>query len=71
VLSGVITIKTFIWGTHALKLSHFGAGIEISSLNVMSNNFRTAKQIFVIHSSNDAAPRMKFGYMGQTAKICF
>jgi hypothetical protein len=35
----------------------FGAGIGISSLNVESTNFRKARPILVISSSNDAAPK--------------
>ncbi len=35
--------------------------LGISSLNVQSNNFRTAQPILFIYSSNDAAPRKEFG----------
>jgi hypothetical protein len=62
--------KSFLFGgvMHP-KSPHFGAGIGISSLNVKSKNFRTAGPILVIHSSNDAAPRMKFGLKGQNIKF--
>jgi hypothetical protein len=49
------------------KLPHFWAGIGISSLNVESNNFRTA---LVICSSNDAA-RERNSAVGVKLKNCF
>jgi hypothetical protein len=70
-LLGVSTLRNYIWGVIPKKLPHFLARIGIPSLNVQSNNFRTARPILVIRSSNDASPQKEFDYMGQTAKICF
>jgi hypothetical protein len=58
----VIPPKTLFWG---------GGNEGISSLDVESNNFRTASPILVIHSSNDASPQKKFRCNRQTAEICF
>jgi hypothetical protein len=69
-LLGVITIKNFIWGVMPqTPPPQIEAGIGISSLNVESNNFRTAGPILVIRSSNDAVPRTKFGFKGQNLKV--
>jgi hypothetical protein len=68
---GVSTLRNYIWGVIPQKLPQFFAGIGIPSLNVQSNNSRTARPILVIRSSNDAAPQKAFKYVGQTAKICF
>jgi hypothetical protein len=64
-------IKKLYLGELFPKLPHYLAGIGIPSLNVESNNFRIARPILVIHSSNDASPQKELNYAGQTAKICF
>jgi hypothetical protein len=43
----------------------------ISKLNVALNNFKMARLILVIRSSNDAALQKEFGCKGQAAKLCF
>ncbi len=68
---GVSTQKNFIWGVIPEKPPRFGAGIGISSINVQSNNFRTAWPILVIHNSNDASQRKEYGYKGQIAGLLF
>jgi hypothetical protein len=65
-LLGVSTQNFFIWESYFPKTPSFWGG-----LNVESNNFRTARPILVICSSNDAAPRKEFGCPGQAAKMCF
>jgi hypothetical protein len=64
VLFGVSTLKNYIWGVIPKKLPRFLAGIGISSLNVESNNFRTARPILVIRSSNDASPQKEYNTEG-------
>jgi hypothetical protein len=70
-LFGDFNTKNFYLKSFAPKPSLFGAGTGISSLNVQSNNFKTAQPILVIRNSNDAAPRQEFGCKSQDAKICF
>jgi hypothetical protein len=65
----ISTLRNYIWGVIPKKLHHFSTGIEIPSLNVESNNFRTARPILVIHSSNDATPQKESNYMGQLLKF--
>jgi hypothetical protein len=63
-----IAIKIFIKGK-SLFSPYFEKGIGISGSKVESNNFRTARPILVIRSSNDAPPQKKFGSYGRTAKV--
>jgi hypothetical protein len=53
----VSTLRNYIWGVSPKTLPHFLAEIGIPSLNFESNNFRTARPILVIRSSNDASPQ--------------
>jgi hypothetical protein len=61
--------QKIIWGVIPPKLPHFSAGIGISGLNVESNNFRTARPILVIHSSNDIYPQKEFNYVTKQLKF--
>jgi hypothetical protein len=69
----VITIKIFILGSYATINPSFWGVIGISSLNVESNIFGTAKPTLAIHRSNNAAPeknsavevrKLKFAFWG-------
>jgi hypothetical protein len=69
---GDFNAKKLYLGSYSKKhSSHFLAGTGIPSLDVQSDNFRTARPILVIRISNDASPQKEFKYLGQTAKICF
>jgi hypothetical protein len=64
-------IKKFYVGSYSQKLSHFSAGIGISSLNVDLNNFKMARPILVICSSNDASSQKEFSYEAKLLKFAF
>jgi hypothetical protein len=66
----VSTQKNYIWGVIP-KNCLFFAGTGISSLNVQSNSFRTARPISVIRSSNHASPQKKFNYAGQVLHLFY
>jgi hypothetical protein len=68
---GVSTLRNYICGVISKILPHFFAGIGILSLNVQSNNFRTARPILVIRSSNDASPQKEFKYAAELLKFVF
>jgi hypothetical protein len=68
-LSVVSTLRSYIWGSYSGKTPSFLAGIGIPSLNVESNNFRTAQPILVIRSSNDASPLKEFKYAAKLLKF--
>jgi hypothetical protein len=65
------------WGSHQQKIlfagvipksSYFGAGTGISSLNVKSNNFRTARPNLVLRSQTMQL-QMEFGCKGRNVKF--
>jgi hypothetical protein len=63
--------KNLYLGSYFPKRPHFWAGIGISSLNVESNTFRTARPILVNRSSNDASPQKEFKYRSKLLKFVF
>jgi hypothetical protein len=63
--------KLYLGSDFQITPISFLAGLGIPSLNVESNNFRSARPILVIRSSNDASPQKDFKYVGQTATSCF
>jgi hypothetical protein len=67
----VSTLRNYIWGVIPEQLPPFFAGIGISSLNVQSNNLRTARPILVIRSSNDASPQKNSNVPAKLQKFVF
>jgi hypothetical protein len=67
---GVSAQTFFIWELLS-KPSLLGAGIEISRLNVASNNFRAAQPIPVISNSNDATPQWNLVKKAKLLKFAF
>jgi hypothetical protein len=70
-LWGISTLRNYIWESYSQKTPSFLAGIGIPSLNVQSNNFRTARPILVIRSSSDASPKKEARYAAKMLKFDF